>query len=155
MVFSGWKRPAKYFGLSSLYDGCMTVKLAYNGSVLAQNAVIYSQCLQYQKDVPISLRPHSGSFFFEKNCPKIGPYFGKPIKENMCMGNTMKSCIFEILRIFLHRFKYTNCSLYDIRKYFQKYNWKYHLSAVLGAVIKCQKSTGSAWETLHYTKLYF
>jgi len=55
----GWKRPAKYFGLSSLYDGCMTVKLAYNGSVLAQNAVIYSQCLQYQKDVPISLRPHS------------------------------------------------------------------------------------------------
>ena len=45
----------------------MTVKLAYNGSVLAQNAVIYSQCLQYQKDVPISLRPHSGSFF-EKIC---------------------------------------------------------------------------------------
>ena len=60
--FVGWKRPAKYFGLSSLYDGCMTVKLAHNGSVLAQNAVIYSQCLQYQKDVPISLKPHSGSF---------------------------------------------------------------------------------------------
>ena len=93
--------------------------------------------------------------FFEKNCPKIGPYFGKPIKENMCMGNTMKSCIFEISRLFLHRFKYTNFSLYDIRKYFQKYNWKYHLSAVLGVVIKCQKSTGSAWETLHYKKLYF
>ena len=33
--FVGWKRPAKYFGLSSLYDGCMTVKLAHNGSVLA------------------------------------------------------------------------------------------------------------------------
>ena len=35
----------------------MTVKLAHNGSVLAQNAVIYSQCLQYQKDVPLSMRP--------------------------------------------------------------------------------------------------
>ena len=49
----------------------MTVKLAYNGSVLAQNAVIYSQCLQYQKDVPISLRPHSGSFFLRKTVQKL------------------------------------------------------------------------------------
>jgi hypothetical protein len=51
------------------------------------------------------------------------------------MGNTTKSCIFEISRIFLH------CSLYDITKYFQKYNWKYHLSAVLlWAVINAQRA---------------
>ena len=52
----GWLQPAKYYGLSSLYDGCMTVKLANNGTVLAQNAVIYSQCLQYQQNVPASLK---------------------------------------------------------------------------------------------------
>ena len=33
---------------------------------------------------------------------------------------------------------------YDI--FFQKYNWKYNLSAVLGTVIKCPKGIGSAWE---------
>ena len=49
-------RQAKYYGLSSLYDGCMTVKLGNNGSILAQNAVIYSQCLQYQQNVPDSLK---------------------------------------------------------------------------------------------------
>ena len=37
----------------------------------------------------------------------------------------------------------------------KKYNWKYHISTVLGTVIKCQKGTGSAWETLHREKLYF
>lgn len=52
----GWLRPAKYYGLTTLYDGCMTVKLANNGTVLAQNAVIYAQCLQYQKNVPSSLK---------------------------------------------------------------------------------------------------
>ena len=52
----GWLKPAKYYGLSSLYGGCMTVKLANNGTVLAQNAVIYSQCLQYQQNVPASLK---------------------------------------------------------------------------------------------------
>ena len=59
----------------------MTVKLAYNGSVLAQNAVIYSQCLQYQKDVPISLRPHSGSYF-EEIFPKMGQKLESDILEN-------------------------------------------------------------------------
>ena len=54
----GWQRPAKYYGLTSLYDGCMTVKLAHNGTVLAQNAVIYSQCLEYQRNVPQSLKLH-------------------------------------------------------------------------------------------------
>ena len=39
----------------------MTVKLAHNGSVLAQNAVIYSQCLEYQRNVPESLKQlHAG-----------------------------------------------------------------------------------------------
>lgn len=52
----GWLRPARYYGLTTVYDGCMTVKLANNGTVLAQNAVIYSQCLQYQRDVPNSLK---------------------------------------------------------------------------------------------------
>ena len=52
----GWHRAAKYYGLSSLYDGCMTVKLANNGTILAQHAVIYSQCLQYQQNVPDTLK---------------------------------------------------------------------------------------------------
>ena len=30
--------------------------------------------------------------------------------------------------------------------FFQKYNWKCQLSAVLGTVIKCPKGTGSKWE---------
>ena len=65
---------------------------------------------------------------------------------------TLQICAWEIPRkvvffeIFLHWFKCTNYSLYDIKKYFQKYNWKYHLP-VLGTVIKCPKGTGSAWET--------
>ena len=29
----GWQRPTIYYGLNSLYDGCMTVKLANNGLV--------------------------------------------------------------------------------------------------------------------------
>ena len=41
------------------------------------------------------------------------------------------------------------------KKYFQKYNWIYHLSAVLGTVIKCPKGTGSAWEILNHEKLGF
>ena len=39
--------------------------------------------------------------------------------------------------------------------FFQKYNWKYHLSAVLGTVIKCPKNTGSAWEIFLNKKLCF
>ena len=46
----------------------------------------------------------------------------------------LKVVFFEI---FLRWF--TNYSLYDIKKYFQKYNQKYHLSVVLGTVIKCPK----------------
>ena len=70
-------------------------------------------------------------------------------------------CIFEIpwkvvfFAILLHWFKCTNYSLYDINKYFQKHNWKYHSSAVFGTVIKCPKGTRSTWETLHHKKLYF
>ena len=37
----GWRRPPKYYGLTSLYNACMTVKLR-NGTILAQNAVIYT-----------------------------------------------------------------------------------------------------------------
>ena len=65
---------------------------------------------------------------------------------NMCMENTMKSCIFEIpqkvvfFEIFLHWLKCTNFSLYDFKNYFQKYNWKYHLYAVLGTVINAQRA---------------
>ena len=44
----GWQREATYYGLYSLYDGCMTVELKSNGTVIAQNAVIYSQCLEYR-----------------------------------------------------------------------------------------------------------
>ena len=60
-------------------------------------------------------------------------------------------CIFEIPRkvvffeIFLYWFKCTNYSLCDMI-FFPKYNWKYHISSVLGTVIKCQKGTGSALE---------
>ena len=36
--------------------------------------------------------------------------------------------------------KCTDYTLYDIKKYFQKYNWKYHLSAVLGTLIKWPKA---------------
>ena len=72
---------------------------------------------------------------------------------NMCMGNTHHEKLY--FWNILDWFKCTNYSLYDIKKYFQKYNWKYHLSAVLGTVIKCPKGTGSAWETLHHEKLYF
>ena len=43
--------------------------------------------------------------------------------------------------IFLHWFKSV---WYDF--FPKKYNWKYHIFAVLGTVIKCQKGTGSAWE---------
>ena len=73
----------------------MTVKLAYNGSVLAQNAVIYSQCLQYQKDVPISLRPHSGSFF-ENICPKICQKLASDILENPFENAKMASTGIQI-----------------------------------------------------------
>ena len=59
------------------------------------------------------------------------------------------------LEIFFHWFKCTNYSLYDVKKYFQKYNWKYHLFAVLGTVNKCAKDTGSAGEILLHKKLYF
>ena len=76
------------------------------------------------------------------------------------MGNTYHEIavflkyhsIFEIPRkaiffeIFLNWFKCTNYSLYDMIFFLQKYNWKYHLSAVLGTVIKCPKGTGNAWE---------
>ena len=44
----GWQRKAKYYGLSSLYNACMTVKLKGNGTIIAQNAVIYAQCLEYK-----------------------------------------------------------------------------------------------------------
>ncbi len=82
----GWLRPPKYYGLSSLYDACMTVKLV-NGTILAQNAVIYKQCLGYRlvvadiqfcsiavshvncrKHIPKSLRPVSGARVRIKCC---------------------------------------------------------------------------------------
>ena len=44
----GWQRKAIYYGLNSFYDACMTVKLKVNGTVISQNAVIYSQCLEYK-----------------------------------------------------------------------------------------------------------
>ena len=47
------------------------------------------------------------------------------------------------IEIVLHWFKCMNYSLYDIEKYFQKYEWKYHLSRVLGMIIKYPKGTGS------------
>ena len=73
--------------------------------------------------------------------------------EYICAWEIPRKVVF--LEIILHWFKCTNYSLYDIKKYFQKYKWKYHLSAVLGKVIKCPKGTGSAWETLHNEKLCF
>jgi hypothetical protein len=56
--------------------------------------------------------------------------------------------------IFLHWFKCTNYSLYDIGKYFQKYSWKYHFFAVLGTVIKWPKVTGSAWQKMTYCEIF-
>ena len=51
----GWRRSPKQYGVgssgittgSSLYDGCMTIILS-NGSVISQNAIVFSQCLKYQ-----------------------------------------------------------------------------------------------------------
>ena len=57
------------------------------------------------------------------------------------MENTMKKLYF---------WNCTTKSLYNmIFFFFQKYNWKYKLSAVLGTVIKCPKGTGSTWEKTH------
>ena len=39
--------------------------------------------------------------------------------------------------------------------FFQEYNWKYHLSAVLCKVIKCPKGNVSAWEIFHNKKMCF
>ena len=47
------------------------------------------------------------------------------------------------LKIFLHWYRCMSYSLYDIKKYFPKYNWKYHSSAVLGTVIKRPKGMGN------------
>ena len=59
--------------------------------------------------------------------------------EKLYFWSTTKSCIFwNILRWF----KFTNYSLYDIKKYFQKYNWKYRLSPV----IKCPKGNITPWK---------
>jgi len=57
----GWQRKAKYYGLSSLYNACMTVKLKGNGTIIAQNAVIYAQCLEYKMNIPKTLRPFNGA----------------------------------------------------------------------------------------------
>ena len=102
-----------------------------------------------------------GSIVYVKQCSLLSLHFARflkmllskfwtfrrPCTTNICMGNhyTTKSCIFKI---FLHWLKCTNYSLYDINKCFAKYNWKYHLFAVLGTVIKCPKGTGSAWEII-------
>ena len=82
--------------------------------------------------------------FNAKKCFALG------YTANVCIGNTMKSFIFEIFLSIR-----TAVCMVHIKKYFQKYNWKYHLSTVLGAVIKCPKGTGSAWETLRHEKLHF
>ena len=50
----GWRRSPKKYGVgvsgittgTSLYDGCMTIILS-NGSVISQNAIVFSQCLKY------------------------------------------------------------------------------------------------------------
>ena len=71
---------------------------------------------------------------------------------NICMGNTTKSCIFKNIFTLVLVQKLQSV-IY--KKHFQKYKWKYHLSAVLGTVTKCPKGTGSAWEILHREKLCF
>ena len=76
----------------------------------------------------------------------------KNFQANPAWELPRKVVFFEI---FLHWFKSTKYILYDMISFFQKYNWKYHLSTVLGTVIKCPKDTGSALETLHHKKLYF
>ena len=51
----GWRRSPKKYGVggsgittgTTLYDGCMTIILS-NGSVISQNAIVFSQCLKYQ-----------------------------------------------------------------------------------------------------------
>ena len=50
----GWKREPKKYGVGSggtaghsLYDACMTIVLS-NGTVVSQNAVVYTQCIEYK-----------------------------------------------------------------------------------------------------------
>ena len=50
----GWKREGKTYGVgsdgttgNSLYDACMTIVLS-NGTVVSQNAVVYTQCIDYK-----------------------------------------------------------------------------------------------------------
>ena len=75
----GWKRSAKRYGVggsdntigSSLYDGCMTIILS-NGSVISQNAVVLSQCLEYKTGTLSS---------------SIFDIFGIPSKIYCCKGS--------------------------------------------------------------------
>ena len=48
-------------------------------------------------------------------------------------------------KLYFLKYFYTTVSMTWFL-FLQKYNWKYHMSAVLGTVINCQKGTGSAWE---------
>jgi hypothetical protein len=68
---------------------------------------------------------------FEK---KTGTGFEYPTTKSCIFKNTTKSCTFiNILRWF-------KCRNYTFDFFSPKYTWKYHLSAVLGTVIRAQMS---------------
>ena len=80
---------------------------------------------------------------------------------NMCIGNTTKSlyflnttksCIFWNIIYTALSVRTTVCMIWF---FFQKYNWKYHMFALLGTVTKSEKGTRSAWEKAQWKVVFF